>query len=269
LISGGSDYCSINFRAKEQADYEVLATADTARLGEKGCPLVVRAHDNIALHPHDLYISMIANRLQQSTRPDWLDVGCGWHFDWRWEQEREKAILSMANIVGLDPDWQAVSRHRTITKRTVGTVEALPFASGSFDMVTANVVVEHLKYPALAFAEIFRVLRSGGWFVFRTPSARSYFVRIAQRLPQALKVWLASRVIEKRDPADIYAAHYRANTSEVIQEICRLIGFREVNVIVTKARGIFSRAPALARMERAGSSMLGITEGNLIVEVCK
>lgn len=251
----------------------MLASADLRRLDENGavngCRLVIRANDNIAVHPHDLYVSLVANRLQQWTRPDWLDVGCGWHFDWKWEHEREKEMLSAANIVGLDPDWQAVARHRTITRRTVGTVETLPFAAGSFDLVTANVVVEHLKYPSLAFAEIFRVLRSGGWFMFRTPSARSYFVRIAKRLPQGLKVWLASRVIEKRDPADIYPAHYRANTSEVIQEICRQIGFREVNIVVTKARGVFSRVPGLGRIERTGASMLGITEGNLIVEVCK
>jgi ubiquinone/menaquinone biosynthesis C-methylase UbiE len=251
----------------------VLASADLRRLDENGavngCRLVIRANDNIAVHPHDLYVSLVANRLQQWTRPDWLDVGCGWHFDWRWEHEREKAVLSKANIVGLDPDWQAVARHRTITRRTVGTVETLPFAAGSFDLVTANVVVEHLKYPSLAFAEIFRVLRSGGWFMFRTPSARSYFVRLAERLPQGLKVLLASRVIEKRDPSDIYPAHYRANTAEVIHDICRLIGFREVNVVVTRARGIFSKVPALARIERVGSSVLGMTEGNLIVEVCK
>jgi ubiquinone/menaquinone biosynthesis C-methylase UbiE len=255
------------------ADYEMPASTDAGRAGgngaSNGCRLVVLANDNVALHPHDVYISVVENRLRRWTRPDWLDVGCGWHFDWRWEHEREKAILSRANVVGLDPDWQAVSRHRSIGRRTVGTVETLPFASGSFDMVTANVVVEHLKYPSLAFAEVFRVLRSGGWFVFRTPSARSYFVRIARRLPQGLKVWLASRVIEKRDPADIYPAHYRANTSEVIQEICCLVGFQEVNVTVTKARGILSKVPPLARIERAGSSMLGITEGNLIVEVCK
>lgn len=251
----------------------MLASANTERLGENGiasgCRMVVCASDDISLHPHDLYISVVANRAQKWTRPEWLDVGCGWHFDWRWEHEREKAMLAQANIVGLDPDWQAVSRHRTITKRTVGTVERLPFASASFDLVTANVVVEHLKYPALAFAEIFRVLRPGGSFIFRTPSARSYFVRVAQRLPQGVKVWLASKVIENRDPVDIYPAHYRANTSEVIQELCREIGFREVNVMITKARGVLSKLPALARLERAVSSLFGITEGSLIVEVCK
>ena len=249
------------------------ASANMERLGENGiaprCRMVVSANNDISLHPHDLYISVIAKRVRQWTRPEWLDVGCGWHFDWIWEHEREKAMLSQVNIVGLDPDWQAVSRHRSISRRTVGTVEKLPFASASFDLVTANVVVEHLQYPAPAFAEVFRVLRPNGSFIFRTPSARSYFVRVAQRLPQGVKVWLASKVIENRDPADIYPAHYRANTSEVIQEICREIGFREVNVMITKARGVLSKVPTLARLERAGSSLLGITEGNLIVEVCK
>ena len=230
---------------------------------------VVRFCNDVAIHPHDLFRSVVEERLQLWRRPEWLDVGCGWHFDWRWEPEREKAMLSKANVVGLDPDWQAVSRHRTITRRTVGTVEALPFASESFNLVTANVVVEHLEHPALAFAEIFRVLKSGGCFMFRTPSARSYFVRIARVLPQSVKIFLASKVIENRDPVDIYPAHYRANTPDEIAQICKVVGFREMDVTVTKARGILAKVPALASMERAGAAWLGMTEGNLIVELRK
>jgi len=251
----------------------VLASANTERLGENGvvsgCRMIVRANDDISLHPHDVYMSVITNRLQQLSQPDWLDVGCGWHFDWIWEHEREKAILSQANVIGLDPDWQAVSRHRTISKRTVGTVESLPFASASFDLVTANVVVEHLKYPALAFAEIFRVLRPGGSFIFRTPSARSYFVRIARVLPQPIKVFLASKVIEKRDPVDIYPAYYRANTTNAIADLCELVGFRDLVVTIMRARGILAQIPALVNLERGLSSWLGMTDGNLLVEIQK
>jgi ubiquinone/menaquinone biosynthesis C-methylase UbiE len=231
------------------------------------CRLVRRVSDDVAMHPHDVFIAAVTDCLHQWERPDWLDVGCGWHFDWQWQQQREQATLSKANVVGLDPDWQAVSRHRTITRRIVGLVETLPFCSASFDLVTANVVVEHLEYPVLAFSEIFRVLRPGGCFLFRTPSARSYFVRIAQRLPQGLKVFLASKVIESREPADIYPAHYRANTPETIEAICKLVGFRKITVTITRARGILGKAPALARVERKAASLFGATEGNLIVEI--
>jgi ubiquinone/menaquinone biosynthesis C-methylase UbiE len=148
-------------------------------------------------------------------------------------------------------------------------VERLPFASNSFDLVTANVVVEHLKYPSLAFAEIFRVLRRGKSLVFRTPSARSYFVHIARWLPRSVKLWLATGVLENRNPEDVYPAHYRANTAEIVGEICKVVGFRRVDVTVTRPRGILTKMPVLARVERAAAWALGMTEGNLIVEAWK
>jgi ubiquinone/menaquinone biosynthesis C-methylase UbiE len=235
----------------------------------KGFELVVATTSDIRSHPHELYISMIANRLDQWARPDWLDLGCGWHFDWPWELEREKKMLGRANVVGLDLDCQAVAKHRTMVKKVVGSIATLPFASGSFDVVTANVVVEHLKYPSLAFSEVFRVLRRDGSFILRTPSARSYFVRIARLLPQGFKVWLATGIIQKRKPEDIYPAHYRANTSAVIEEICKIVGFRRLDVRVTRARGILTRVPALARVERIAASAAGMSEGNLVVEAFK
>jgi ubiquinone/menaquinone biosynthesis C-methylase UbiE len=251
----------------------VLESSESQALGKDsdkdGGGLVVHTSNDISLHPHDLYLSLIEQHLNSPGHPDWLDVGCGWHFDWPWEPEREKALLSKANVVGLDPDWQAVARHRTIGNRTVGVVERLPFGDNSFDLVTANVVVEHLKYPSLAFAEIFRVLKAGGSFLFRTPSARSYFVKIARWLPQSVKVWLATRVVQNRSPEDVYPAQYRANTAEVVGEICKIVGFRRVEVTVTRARGILTKVPVLARVERAGASVLGMTEGNLIVEARK
>ena len=231
-----------------------------------GCSVGVHVLQDTTVHPHDLFMTVVAKHLERVQSPRWLDAGCGWHFDWRWEQDRERVMLAKANVVGLDPDSGAVSKHRTISKRIVGKIEALPFASGSFDLVTANVVVEHLKYPSLAFAEAFRVLKPKGCFLFRTPSARSYFVRIAKMLPESVKIWLASRVIENRDPSDIYPTYYRANTVDTIREICRMIGFSRADVTITRVRGIVAKVPTIARLERTGASMLGITEGNLIVE---
>ncbi len=215
-------------------------------------------------HPHDIYISTVSGSLEMCECADWLDVGCGWHLDFPWELDRERALMKGVNVVGIDPDWQAIARHRTITSRTVGFVERLPFADQCFDMLTANVVVEHLKYPSLAFSEMFRVLRAGGCLVFRTPSAHSYFVRIARMLPQGLKVRLATGVIENRNPADIYPAHYRANTTELIAEICKIVGFRKLEITVTRARGVLAKLPKVREVERSVMAALGFSEGNLI-----
>lgn len=44
----------------------------------------------------------------------------------------------------------------------LGNAEYLPFADGSFDLVLANQVLEHLRNPARALSEIFRVLSPSG-----------------------------------------------------------------------------------------------------------
>ena len=243
--------------------YRIAEGADT------GFAVRVSKTDDSSIHPHDLYISRLSDYVQRNARVEWLDVGCGWHCDWPWALEREKLLVRAANIFGLDPDWQAIVRHRTIRKRVVGVIERLPYAGNSFDLVSANVVVEHLRRPHAAFAEVFRVLRPDGVFLFRTPSARSFFVRIARRLPQGLKRWLASRVIERRKVEDIYPAHYLANTPEIIEEICERVGFRQVSVTITRARGVFGRFPRLHRVESFLTTKLSSSEGTLLVEAQK
>lgn len=50
-------------------------------------------------------------------------------------------------------------------------VQALSFADGSFDLVTATEVFEHVADDAAGFREVRRVLRDGGHFVFTVPIA--------------------------------------------------------------------------------------------------
>ena len=71
--------------------------------------------------------------------------------------------------VGLDPTWSQVEVGRD---RAGGPAyaqsgcEALPIADGSVDAVVVCLVFEHVDDVASAFAEIARVLRPGGRFVF-------------------------------------------------------------------------------------------------------
>jgi hypothetical protein len=50
-----------------------------------------------------------------------------------------------------------------------GQLEELPFRSGVFDLVTSRHVMEHASSPALALAEVRRVLRPGGFVAAITP----------------------------------------------------------------------------------------------------
>jgi SAM-dependent methyltransferase len=65
-------------------------------------------------------------------------------------------------------------------------VEALSFADASFDLVTSTEVFEHVADDGAGFAEVRRVLRPGGAFVFTVPLAGSSTVVRVERHGNAL-----------------------------------------------------------------------------------
>ena len=71
-------------------------------------------------------------------------------------------------LVGIDVD-SALHEHPFLHDRVIALGDALPFASETFEFVTANVVVEHVEHPKSP-TEIRRVLVPGGRFVFHTPN---------------------------------------------------------------------------------------------------
>jgi ubiquinone/menaquinone biosynthesis C-methylase UbiE len=176
----------------------------------------------------------------ETGRTRWLDVGCGHRLlpDWRAESERT-LVQRAASIVGVDPDAQSISKHRTITDVRLGKAEELPFPPGSFNLVTANMVAEHLQDPAACLQEIHRVLEPGGTFIFHTPNAKSVTVRINRSLPDSLKKMLAA-VLESRKSEDVYPTHYRLNDEAAIQRAAEKAGFEMRHVSFTSSVAIFS-----------------------------
>lgn len=154
----------------------------------------------------------------------WLDLGCGHRLLPEWRAAAEIELMKTAPFaVGVDADFDAIRRHRSFQHLCLGDIGQLPFKGESFDLVTANMVVEHLGDPVAQFAEISRVLVPGGVFVFHTPNASSYVVAIARMLPEATKQFLA-RVLEDRVSSDVYPTHYRANRKSEIETISEQSG---------------------------------------------
>jgi SAM-dependent methyltransferase len=179
----------------------------------------------------------------------WLDLGCGHRMLPEWRAEAERALLARCPfVVGIDFDLPSLTRHRSIQTRVRGDARVLPFADRSFDLVTANMVVEHLDDPVRQFAEICRVLRDGGVFLFHTPNADSYIVQAARLVPDGVKRVMA-RVLEGRAGEDVFPTHYRANTLREITEVAQASGFvvDEVRPIFTSP--VFGVVPPLAAAE--------------------
>ena len=94
-----------------------------------------------------------------------LDVGCG--------DGRLTALYTAPEVVCVDPSPAAVdaAMERGLDAQIAGA-EDLPFAEGSFDVVTCSHVLYHVPDVDRALSEFVRVLRPGGRFVgiYNTPS---------------------------------------------------------------------------------------------------
>jgi SAM-dependent methyltransferase len=80
-----------------------------------------------------------------------------------------RAVAPEARVVGIDPAWAQLT---VAAARAAGPVYAhaaavaLPFPAASFDAVVVCLVFEHIEAMERAIAEVGRVLRAGGRFLF-------------------------------------------------------------------------------------------------------
>lgn len=94
-----------------------------------------------------------------------LDVGCGTGVLTR----KLAGLPNVASVTGVDPAPTLLAKARDLARHLSGVSfteadgRALPFDSGSFDVVLFDSTVSHVPEPERALAEAFRVLRPAGW----------------------------------------------------------------------------------------------------------
>jgi ubiquinone/menaquinone biosynthesis C-methylase UbiE len=166
----------------------------------------------------DAYERLVREVLMSDTRL--LDLGGG----------RGGLIEAIHNQVGLpvalDPDLPSLLDHRApAIPRLCGLAESIPFPNNTFDVITASWLLEHLAAPEVVFAEIHRLLKPGGRFLFLTPNAlhplliTNYFFHLIPSLQRFLIPRLYARA-----EADTFPVQYRANTARRLRDLCRRAG---------------------------------------------
>jgi SAM-dependent methyltransferase len=130
--------------------------------------------------------------------------------EWMRQEEEELAVRA-SMLVGADLDFDSLKRNRFAHFRIMANLEKLPIRDCSFDLITANMVMEHVEVPEIILREVNRALAPGGCFVFHTPNRFNPAIRIASVTPRALKNRIVG-ILDGRREEDIFPTFYRVNS---------------------------------------------------------
>lgn len=152
------------------------------------------------------FLSLMGARLGLDKVGTVLDVGCGIG---HWGQLLAPVLSADAQVTGVDLEAASLAKASERAERRglagryryrLGDAIALPFGDGTFDFVTCQTVLIHLKEPRDGLREMMRVLRPGGFLLAVEPSnfanaavasnltARLSVDEVVERLKFALQV---------------------------------------------------------------------------------
>lgn len=149
-----------------------------------------------------------------------LDAGCGRTAPILSKYRGKARRLIGVDLVEFSPAAQGLELYH-------GDLGAMPLESASVDVIMARSVMEHVTDPARVYAEIYRVLKPGGHFVFLTANLWDYASIIAAAIPNRFHPWIVSKT-EGREEHDVFPVAYRTNTRGAIDRWAKQAGFETV-----------------------------------------
>ncbi len=133
-----------------------------------------RASQLLSMGSGHFYRRFVLTRAGLATGMRVLDVASGTGLVAR---AATSVLAGSTDVIALEPSSKMITegRKRTPVPFVRGIAEALPFASGGFDLLTMGYALRHVSDLELVFGEFFRVLRPGGRVVvleISRPSSR-------------------------------------------------------------------------------------------------
>ena len=166
-------------------------------------------------HPYRALESLLAASLPANAVL--LDAGCG-----RTAPLLEKQVGKAQRLIGVDIGdiFPSVPGIEVIT----ADLGNIPLEDASVDLAVSRSVMEHLAAPETVYAEVHRLLRPGGQFIFLTPNLWDYASLISLAVPDSLHPYIVSRT-EGRSEADVFPTYYRSNSRRKVHRLARGAGF--------------------------------------------
>lgn len=156
----------------------------------------------------------------------WLDIGAGHRVHSGWLGVSGEELAARASYFAGCDLGEDVLEHPLLHDRRIASATDLPWESERFDVVSANMVLEHVPDPSAVFAEARRVLRSGGAFVFVTPNRLHPIVFAASIIvPPRLRRLFAIHV-QRRPKHEVFVTEYRCNSVRRIRTLATESGLQ-------------------------------------------
>jgi SAM-dependent methyltransferase len=155
-------------------------------------------------------------------------------------------LSTLGHVCGLDPDPDVLTNGALVSSKILEG-PAFPFNDESFDCCVSNYVCEHVADPMTHLAEVGRVLRPGGCYVFRTVNRFHYVGFVASITPHSFHKSIANRLralpSEAHDP---YPTHYRMNTGAAIERAAASAGLLLEKICYVEKEPSYGRFSRLA-----------------------
>jgi SAM-dependent methyltransferase len=129
-----------------------------------------------------------------------LEIGCGEGYIVRRLAEQGHRVVGFDLSLPLLKAAETASEHGE--KFVNGDALRLPFASGTFDAAVSNFLIIELPDPAIAIAEVARVLKKGGRFLFEIVHPFCFTDNAGQSGGQRVTDYFTSQYFEEKFVVD-------------------------------------------------------------------
>lgn len=138
-------------------------------------------------------------------------------------------------VLGADIDKEVLN-NEDLDEAFVIKNGKLPFRDNTFDLVWADYVFEHVQKPGTFLKEVYRVLKPGSSFFFRTPNKYHYVSIFARVTPHQFHRLMANRVRGLgNDTHEPYPTYHRLNSRKEITDHAESAGFRKSELRLIEA----------------------------------
>ena len=169
------------------------------------------------VHGTQLFHELCSRSIPTQSRV--LEVGAG-------PSNSTSVFLSeLGPLDGVDID-PLVEENEALNRAWVIKDDRYPCEDEQYDACVSNYVLEHVSQPDAHLREIWRILKPGGCYVFRTPNRFHYVSMVAAWTPHSFHRLVANRLRAlDEDAHDPYPTFYRLNTRASVKKHAEACGF--------------------------------------------